>query len=812
MIGLRTVSKRYGEQEVLKDITLKFNKNELVILTGKSGSGKTTLLNILGLLDLSYDGDVFYEDINIKNSSLNMIDDIKKSNIGFIFQDGYLIDELTILDNILLGLDKKVMQERAIQLLDKFGLSENIYDFPNEISGGQAQRVSIVRTIINNKKVLLADEPTSGLDEKNANYVMQMLKDYSNNALVIVTTHLKSHLVLADRHLEIVDGYIYENISSKDKEELRLNEIAKTKTNKKFFIKEAINNINQFKFKTILSSILFILTLTLTIFSINVLFDSESSIILDSMYRDGINSYYVGKESTYEYRTEQDNDIHLKSVYYFTEDDLKEINKQTQNYYSAYMLNENFGQHILLNDVLESGHQDECDMYYRALSGYLEVDSNYLTKNNYSLTYGNMPSSYDQCLISLYMFYAFKQCGYKDGLPLVEINTYDDIIGRTIKGLNICGIVDTNVGTEKTMEEVSLLSRNAYTLFVNKGFHSNKDVKMTFVNREDFISIGKDGVSESIYYSSVNELKDNEAIVLWSDIISSFNVSNRIKNYAKENFSEYPESDIYDDYMDYIKNNEINEYNPERSMKYFILQEYNENFDGIDRTITKTFFTSQGEKTIELKVVGIGSSLSIVLSESLYDEIYSEMLVNRESSLEIILTGNRSKDLKVLKYFCSSDIFYVKNDYASKYKELESFMIFAGAICGGLAFIMLVIAIIYLTKYMVEIFNLQIKKNSILKALGFKNNEISLIYLFQVGIVFLISFIVSIGAGFFARKIYQINMAKKISFKLAFEPISFFGIIVVFVFVSLVTSIFIVRKIKSVYKKNSSLEAILKRG
>ena len=199
---------------VLKKINYKFNKGKVYSLVGPSGSGKSTLLNILSLIDRPSIGSVKIEknDINFSNSSI--IDKIRAKKIGIIYQQNNLLPDFTALENVYLAslaLDdnKNKALDKAKNIIKKMGLINRVNHYPSELSGGEVQRISIARALINEPQIILADEPTGNLDQSTAKEVFDILyKLKSSNRLIIYATHNRFFANMADCKLEMIDGNI----------------------------------------------------------------------------------------------------------------------------------------------------------------------------------------------------------------------------------------------------------------------------------------------------------------------------------------------------------------------------------------------------------------------------------------------------------------------------------------------------------------------------------------------------------------------------------------------------------------------------
>ena len=200
---LRHITKYYGQpgslicNQVLDDISLQIENNDRIAIVGPSGSGKSTLLNILGTLDKPTSGKVFFENAPIDQMNDDRLAEIRNAFIGFVFQMHHLLPQLTLLENVLLPLlqqkDKSILKkanERALNLIDRVGLSGHLNQFPSQLSVGECQRTAVVRALINQPRLLLADEPTGSLDALNAEQLAQLLIELNkeqNVALVLVT-------------------------------------------------------------------------------------------------------------------------------------------------------------------------------------------------------------------------------------------------------------------------------------------------------------------------------------------------------------------------------------------------------------------------------------------------------------------------------------------------------------------------------------------------------------------------------------------------------------------------------------------------
>jgi lipoprotein-releasing system ATP-binding protein len=218
MITTKNIHKYYGDVQVLKGLDLHIKKGEIVAIVGPSGAGKTTLLQILGTLDKPLKEQNFELSINnisLKNLSDKELSNFRNKHIGFIFQFHQLLPEFSALENVCIPAfigkkSKKEAETRAKELLDFLGLSHRIHHKPNELSGGEQQRVAVARALINNPSVILADEPSGNLDSESAKNLHELffkLRDEFGQTFVLVT-HNEELAEMTDRKLTMIDGKI----------------------------------------------------------------------------------------------------------------------------------------------------------------------------------------------------------------------------------------------------------------------------------------------------------------------------------------------------------------------------------------------------------------------------------------------------------------------------------------------------------------------------------------------------------------------------------------------------------------------------
>ena len=221
MIRLNNISKVYGtgdvKVEALKRIDIEIKKNEFIGLIGPSGSGKSTLMNIMGCLDTPSSGEYYFEDINVESFNHNQLAEIRNERIGFVFQNFNLLPYATAFENVelpmlFMGVKTKTRKERTMELLDKVGLSKRARHKPNELSGGEMQRVAIARSLANNPSLILADEPTGNLDTQSGDEILAVFQDlWHQGHTIVVITHNPNISSRAQRVVKLKDGLVENN-------------------------------------------------------------------------------------------------------------------------------------------------------------------------------------------------------------------------------------------------------------------------------------------------------------------------------------------------------------------------------------------------------------------------------------------------------------------------------------------------------------------------------------------------------------------------------------------------------------------------
>ncbi len=219
MLSARNIKKSYGKLEILKGVDFDVQQGEIVTIVGASGAGKSSLLNILGTLDKPDSGQLFFDNIELSKLPGKQLSSFRNLKVGFVFQFHHLLAEFNAIENVCIpafiaGISKADAEKRAKLLLERLGLQERMLHKPNQLSGGEQQRVAVARALVNQPALILADEPSGNLDSANARELHELFAQLRNefNHTFIIVTHNEDLAEIADRKVTMKDGLIDLNL------------------------------------------------------------------------------------------------------------------------------------------------------------------------------------------------------------------------------------------------------------------------------------------------------------------------------------------------------------------------------------------------------------------------------------------------------------------------------------------------------------------------------------------------------------------------------------------------------------------------
>lgn len=537
MLELKNVSKSYKNTKVLNNVNIKFREKEFVSILGPSGSGKTTLLNIIGGLDKYDEGNLIIDGVLTRNFKENDWDNYRSKRIGFIFQNYNLINHLTVLENVELALlvNGKKNKSKIIDILKKVGLEDEMNKLPNELSGGQMQRVAIARSIINENDIILADEPTGALDSKTSVEIMEILKEISRNKLVIMVTHnVELANIYSDRIIEINDGKIIKD--TKEYNEFSKENVKKGKKMSMSFLTSlylSFRNLLTKKGRTFLVSF----AGSIGIFGISLILSLSNG--LNNYIKNTENEYLSNYPITIYKNNEILNfDLNLKEIK-GSPDKITAYNDIVSNYINDSKKYNNlydFKKYIdkgLLNKYVNFITYDynlELQIYnnYEKVNSIYKVLSDDEIKENYDLVYGSIPKNKNEIVlivdknnvINSSILYSL---GIKDKNEL-------SIIYKKIKN-------NENVNLEEEYNFDELL-KGEYKLILNTDYYVK--VKNNYIDKSNDINYMKKIIDNGMNIKIVGILKPkndyvaNNVIGYKFDLIKYIIQKNRLSIIGKE--------------------------------------------------------------------------------------------------------------------------------------------------------------------------------------------------------------------------------------------------------------------------------------
>ena len=742
-------SKKSSDTVALNNINLKLHNKGLVFIVGDSGSGKSTLLNVLGALDSIDDGKVIFNGKDISKFNEKEMDSYRNTCIGFVFQDYNVLEQYNVRDNIALSKKlqgEKVDESTVTTMLKNLGL-DNLSDRKiNELSGGQKQRVAIGRALIKDSKVILADEPTGNLDSESSNQIFQLLKNISNDRLVIVVSHnLDAAKLYGDRVITLRDGEIIEDTNNDEfveqLEEIKYNSF-------KLNFKDAIHlckaNISRKKGRTFLTILLSSFAILFMIFTFNI---------------------YVFNEANYKYKFMKDNNESNVNIYN------QECKKEDYNELFCNrkkLTDENI--EVILNDISSpygfiyylNHHGETLSFDYGKLEfmeGYYHEKNtlfiDYKDKDLFTELLGREPSSINEVVVSegIADRILFSGVYLSDG-TFYKPTSFDELLNsnNTYKlgpiNIKIVGISLVNDDefndakkTNKLTYELELYIRQSdqsYNDYIfTKGFVEEIELGFTneellknfnFINNYFMANDIKILDQEIIYYNFYGEqvtssLNYDEIIVSIDSIRSNEGFDKNLSDYMKQN----PHFSYNDALVSYTRELLVgNEVYNNRSYEYFL-----------DNELIPEY------KFDKIKVVGFVPGSVSYISDDLINKLDSPtknrlgMYVNANDddlkyvlkNYELIDYGTKLGENLAVSFKDMSDVYTIINLYD-----------FIHVYVAGIACIFIVFMVLLTYNFILTTITVSKKDIGILRALGARNKDIFKIFVSESMVVTLLSY------------------------------------------------------------------------
>lgn len=728
MIVLKEIEKIYLTKNspqvvALKNINLTFESKGMVFITGKSGCGKSTLLNILGALDSCTSGSMIIENKNINEFTEKELDNYRNSYVGFVFQEFHVLNAYNVYDNIRLAKElqqEKISEKELDAYLEKVALTNLGKRKMNELSGGQKQRIAILRALIKNPRIILADEPTGNLDKINSEQIFEILKEISQEKLVIIVTHdLEAAQKYADRIIELKDGEIINDTKPTLNPEKTTLTLKESHLPFLFALKLAWNNLKRYPKKCILTIILFFISLLCCILLINSsLFNSTSLAIklmnLNENYNIEVHKINYVQNTKWKEEWQTSEDQYLKNIYSGTTNPIYELYDFTTPL--TFYLNT---------------PQEPSKLFPTTpnITSYVEIKDPKILTN---LT-GSIPTSSNEIVIHEYLADYIINYGIKEKNGSWIPQNEEELLSKThpiYLGDNevyISGILKEETSyTEESLEDETTYAayqnyiQKASTVYV-KGFTNEVKLNQTKESTLNQFTLASDH-QQKLSFTALDTLQENESLLTIDALILG---NSKFKEAYEEYLNANPLSTEEETKL--WANNYLKQYQTECNLFF---QDFL-NYQNIPITV---------------KIIGIADEN--ILSSSLVEKYMTTgkrktgVLIHEENSHTLKkLLSNLNFQVTFLNvgenpYEVSSNIISITNEVSTLYNTLKKGISFLALAFTAFTFLLLLNIVDDTVRY-------SKKEIGVLRALGTSKKDIFKIFAIETSTITLLSYILS---------------------------------------------------------------------
>ena len=728
MIVLKEIEKIYLTKNspqvvALKNINLTFESKGMVFITGKSGCGKSTLLNILGALDSCTSGSMIIENKNINEFTEKELDNYRNSYVGFVFQEFHVLNAYNVYDNIRLAKElqqEKISEKELDAYLEKVSLTNLGKRKMNELSGGQKQRIAILRALIKNPRIILADEPTGNLDKINSEQIFGILKEISQEKLVIIVTHdLEAAQKYADRIIELKDGEIINDTKPTLNPEKTTLTLKESHLPFLFALKLAWNNLKRYPKKCILTIILFFISLLCCILLINSsLFNSTSLAIklmnLNENYNIEVHKINYVQNTKWKEEWQTAEDQYLKNIYSGTTNPIYELYDFTTPL--TFYLNT---------------PQEPTKLFPTTpnITSYVEIkDPKILTNLS-----GSIPTSSNEIVIHEYLADYIINYGIKEKNGSWIPQNEEELLSKThpiYLGDNevyISGILKEETSyTEESLEDETTYAayqnyiQKASTVYV-KGFTNEVKLNQTKESTLNQFTLASDH-QQKLSFTALDTLQENESLLTIDALIL-----------GNSKFKE-----AYEEYLN------ANPLSPEEETKLWA-NNYLKQYQTECNLFFQDFLNYQNIP-ITVKIIGIADEN--ILSSSLVEKYMTTgkrktgVLIHEENSHTLKkLLSNLNFQVTFLNvgenpYEVSSNMISITNEVSTLYNTLKKGISFLALAFTAFTFLLLLNIVDDTVRY-------SKKEIGVLRALGTSKKDIFKIFAIETSTITLLSYILS---------------------------------------------------------------------
>ena len=728
MIVLKEIEKIYQTKNspqvvALKNINLTFESKGMVFITGKSGCGKSTLLNILGALDSCTSGSMIIENKNINEFTEKELDNYRNSYVGFVFQEFHVLNAYNVYDNIRLAKElqqEKISEKELDAYLEKVSLTNLGKRKMNELSGGQKQRIAILRALIKNPRIILADEPTGNLDKINSEQIFGILKEISQEKLVIIVTHdLEAAQKYADRIIELKDGEIINDTKPTLNPEKTTLTLKESHLPFLFALKLAWNNLKRYPKKCILTIILFFISLLCCILLINSsLFNSTSLAIklmnLNENYNIEVHKINYVQNTKWKEEWQSEEDQYLKNIYSGTTNPIYELYDFTTPL--TFYLNT---------------PQEPSKLFPTTpnITSYVEIkDPKILTNLS-----GSIPTSSNEIVIHEYLADYIINYGIKEKNGSWIPQNKEELLSKThpiYLGDNevyISGILKEETSyTEESLEDETTYAayqnyiQKASTVYV-KGFTNEVKLNQTKESTLNQFTLAGDH-QQKLSFTALDTLQENESLLTIDALIL-----------GNSKFKE-----AYEEYLN------ANPLSTEEETKLWV-NNYLKQYQTECNLFFQDFLNYQNIP-ITVKIIGIADEN--ILSSSLVEKYMTTgkrktgVLIHEENSHTLKkLLSNLNFQVTFLNvgenpYKVSSNMISITNEVSTLYNTLKKGISFLALAFTAFTFLLLLNIVDDTVRY-------SKKEIGVLRALGTSKKDIFKIFAIETSTITLLSYILS---------------------------------------------------------------------
>lgn len=728
MIVLKEIEKIYLTKNspqvvALKNINLTFESKGMVFITGKSGCGKSTLLNIIGALDSCTSGSMIIENKNINEFTEKELDNYRNSYVGFVFQEFHVLNAYNVYDNIRLAKElqqEKISEKELDAYLEKVSLTNLGKRKMNELSGGQKQRIAILRALIKNPRIILADEPTGNLDKINSEQIFGILKEISQEKLVIIVTHdLEAAQKYADRIIELKDGEIINDTKPTLNPEKTTLTLKESHLPFLFALKLAWNNLKRYPKKCILTIILFFISLLCCILLINSsLFNSTSLAIklmnLNENYNIEVHKINYVQNTKWKEEWQNEEDQYLKNIY----------SGMTNPIYELYDFT------TPLTFYLNTP-QEPSKLFPTTpnITSYVEIkDPKILTNLS-----GSIPTSSNEIVIHEYLADYIINYGIKEKNGSWIPQNEEELLSKThpiYLGDNevyISGILKEETSyTEESLEDETTYAayqnyiQKASTVYV-KGFTNEVKLNQTKESTLNQFTLAGNH-QQKLSFTALDTLQENESLLTIDALIL-----------GNTKFKE-----AYEEYLN------ANPLSTEEETKLWV-NNYLKQYQTECNLFFQDFLNYQNIP-ITVKIIGIADEN--ILSSSLVEKYMTTgkrktgVLIHEENSHTLKkLLSNLNFQVTFLNvgenpYEVSSNMISITNEVSTLYNTLKKGISFLALAFTAFTFLLLLNIVDDTVRY-------SKKEIGVLRALGTSKKDIFKIFAIETSMITLLSYILS---------------------------------------------------------------------